>query len=60
MDELLRQLNQFPDDLTAGQNVIPAAFAIILSFLLSMPVVYTYRQTHQGTSYSQAYAQTLV
>lgn len=59
MDEFLQQLKQFPDDLTGLQSMVQASVAIVLSFLLSLLVVYTYRATHIGTSYSQAFAQTL-
>lgn len=59
MDEFFQQLNQFPDDLTGLQSMVQALVAIVLSFVLSLLIVYTYRATHIGTSYSQAFAQTL-
>lgn len=58
MDELIKQLGQTP----GGEivTVTQAAAAIVTSFFLSLVLVYVYRETHQGTSYSQSFAHTLV
>jgi hypothetical protein len=52
MDELLRELNLFPDA-TAAPTVLLVLTTTVLSFLLSLLVVATYRATHTGPSYSQ-------
>jgi uncharacterized membrane protein YhiD involved in acid resistance len=59
MDELLRELSLFPDE-TAAPTVIVVLASTLLSFLCSLLVVHTYRETHSGPSYSQASAHTLV
>lgn len=59
MDELIRQLTQLPDGSTAP-DLLTALCAMLLAFALSLAVVYTYRETHTGPSYSQSQAHTLV
>ena len=59
MDELLKEIERF-QDLTSAFTLIDVALVLGLSFVLSVCVGWTYRNTHRGTSYSQSYAQTLV
>ena len=59
MDQFLKQLGQYqgpPDTITIAQAVV----ALLMSFFLSLIVVFVYRQSHRGASYSQSYAQTMV
>lgn len=59
MDEFLRELSLFPDPTTAPTVLVVFA-ATMLSFVLSLLVVTTYRATHTGPSYSRSSAHTLV
>jgi uncharacterized membrane protein YhiD involved in acid resistance len=57
MKEFFRMFEQTPGDTI---TLVQAAIAVVGSFLLSLIMVYVYRETHRGTSYSQSFAQTLV
>ncbi len=59
MDQLLKQLGQYRG---AGDAVslVQAVVALLMSFVLSLIVIYVYRKSHHGSSYSQSYAHTLV
>ncbi len=59
MDELLKEMERF-QDLTSAFTLADVALVLGLSFMLSSVIVWSYRATHRGTSYSQSYAQTLV
>lgn len=59
MDELLKEMERF-QDLTSAFTLADVALVLTLSFALSAAIVWSYRFTHKGTSYSQSYAQTLV
>lgn len=60
MQELIRQLGQYPRTDTGTVTLTQAAVAVILSFVLSLIIGFVYRTTHSGTSYSQSYVHTLV
>ena len=56
-DHFIRMFGQTPGDTV---TLVQAVAAVLTSFLLSLVMVYVYRETHRGTSYSQSFAQTLV
>ena len=60
MDELIRQVGQYPGSSVNVVSMGHVLLAVVLSFLLSMLIAYVYRETHCGTSYSQSYVHTLV
>jgi len=59
LDELLR-LFANPADATDVPTLAQAALATATSFALSIAILLTYRRSHSGAGYSQAFAQTLV
>jgi uncharacterized membrane protein YhiD involved in acid resistance len=59
MDELIKELERFKE-LTAAFTLTDVALVLLLSLALSASIGWVYRYTHQGTSYSQSFAQTLV
>ena len=59
MDELIKELERFKD-LTSIFTFTDVAIVLALGFVLSAAIAWIYRATHQGTSYAQSFAQTLV
>ena len=59
MDELIKEFERFKD-MTSAFTLADVAIVLALSFVLALVVTWTYRYTHQGVSYSQTYAHTLV
>jgi uncharacterized membrane protein YhiD involved in acid resistance len=59
MDELIKELERFKD-MTSAFTLADVAIVLSLSFVLALVVAWTYRYTHQGVSYSQTFAHTLV
>lgn len=57
MGDLLRSLTSLPDSLPDLAGVL---FHLLLAFVLSQPLALTYVRTHQGTSYSRSFVQSLV
>jgi hypothetical protein len=60
MDELIRQIGQYPGSVINTLSLAHTVLAVSLSFVLSLLVALVYRETHSGTSYSQSYVHTLV
>ncbi len=58
MDQFLKELTKV-GDLTSMFSPLDIALVLSLSFFLSLVIAWTYRYTHKGVSYSQAFAQTL-
>lgn len=59
MDELIKEMERFKD-ITSVFTLTDVAIVLALGFTLSMVIAWVYRATHQGTSYAQSFAQTLV
>ena len=57
MSDLLQQLRDWE---TAVPSVQSFAFHLLLAFVLSKPLAWVYARTHQGTSYSRSFVQSLV
>jgi hypothetical protein len=57
MGELLRSLTTLPDSLP---NLPGMLFHLLLAFVLAQPLAFVYVRTHQGTSYSRSFVQSLV
>lgn len=55
---------QIPDQVAAAANAVPPLQAVLLQLLLALalalPVALVYARTHQGTSYSRTFVQSLV
>lgn len=60
MDELIRQLGQYPGSATATVSMVQTLVAVLLSFVLSLVIAFVYKETHTGTSYSQSFFHTLI
>ena len=59
MDQLIKEMEKLKD-MTSVFTMWDVAFAMGLSFLLALVIAKTYKETHRGISYSQAYVQTVV
>ena len=59
MDELIKEMERFKD-VTSVFTFADVAIVLGLGFVLSAAIAWVYRATHQGTSYAQSFAQTLV
>jgi hypothetical protein len=59
MDELIKEMERFKD-VTSIFTPTDVAIVLSLGFVLSLVIAWVYRATHQGTSYAQSFAQTLV
>jgi len=59
VDELIKEMERFKD-ITSVFTLTDVAIVLALGFTLSMVIAWVYRATHQGTSYAQSFAQTLV
>ena len=59
MDEMIREMERFKN-VTSIFTFTDVALVLSLGFVLSLVMGLVYRATHQGTSYSQSCAQTLV
>ena len=57
-------MGKFLDDLLASQQLpveLPTLlFHLLLTFVLAQPLAFVYARTHQGTSYSRSFVQSLV
>jgi uncharacterized membrane protein YhiD involved in acid resistance len=60
MDELIRQIGQYPGSVMNTLSLAHTVLAVSLSFVLSLLIALVYRETHSGTSYSQSYVHTLI
>ena len=60
MDELIRQLGQYPGSATATVSMVQTIAAVLLSFVLALIIAFIYKATHTGTSYSQSFFHTLI
>ena len=59
MDQLIKEMEKLKD-MTSVFTMWDVAFAMGFSFLLALVIAKTYKETHRGISYSQAYVQTVV
>ncbi len=60
MDEFLKDMARNTGTLAGTFTVWDVLLALTLSFFLSLAVIWTYKQTHRGLSYSVAFVHTVV